>query len=347
MIDAAESEAAKPAEIPPPVAMLQMIQGFWISRALYAVAALGIPDLLKDGPRSIAELSASTGMHEPSLYRLMRALFSCGVFSEEADQRFSLTPLGSTLRTDVHGSLRYFAMEELGGNHYRAWERVLDSLETGGVAFELVYGSSKWKYHVGHPEEAKIFDAAMTSFSSVVNEEVVASYDFSASREVVDIGGGKGSLLATILKANGNLHGVLSDLPQVIDGAKAAFVESGLEDRCDLIAGDFFTSVPQADTYIIKWIIHDWDDDRAISILKNCREAMTSDGKIVLVESIVEPGRGSSFTKLMDLNMLVMTGGRERTQAEYVGLFEAAGLTLTRVIPTGTPMSLIEGVRKG
>jgi hypothetical protein len=210
---------AQPGVLPPPVAMLDMIKGFWVSRALYVAAKLGIPDLLRDEPKSSDDLAQATGTHAPSLYRVLRALDSVGVFAEDDRGRFALTPLGATLRTDVPGSLRYFAIEELGENHYPAWDRVLHSVETGAIAFDHVYGVSKWQYMAEHSDEARIFDAAMSSFSSVVSSAVVDAYDFSSSTTVVDIGGGDGTLLAAILKGNPSLRGVVADLPHVAERA--------------------------------------------------------------------------------------------------------------------------------
>lgn len=339
------SAHTQPSEQPPPVAMLHMIQGFWVSRALYVAAKLGIPDLLKDEPKSSADLAQATGTHRPSLYRVLRALDSVGVFAEDDRGRFALTPLGATLRTDVPGSLRYFAIEELGENHYPAWEKVLHSVETGAIAFNQVYGASKWQYMAEHPDEAKIFDAAMSSFSSVVAAAVVAAYDFSSSATVVDIGGGDGTLLTAILKGKPQLRGVLADLPHVAEGARPRFKTEGLADRCEIAAGSFFESVPAGDTYVLKWIIHDWDDQQSAAILKNCRSAMATNGRVLLVEAVIQPGMATSFSKYMDLNMLVMTGGRERTEAEYRALLDSAGLRLTRIIPTRTEMSVIEAVQ--
>jgi hypothetical protein len=332
-------------ELPPPVAMLQMIQGFWISRALYVAAKLGIPDLLKDGPKNSDDLAQATGTHAPSLYRLLRALDSIGVFTEHDNGRFGLTPLGETLRTDVPGSLRFFAIEELGENHYPAWEKVLYSVNTGAIAFDHVYGASKWQYMMQHPDEARIFDEAMASFSSVVIAEIVSAYDFSGSGTIVDVGGGDGSLLAAILKANAGARGILADLPHVAAGAIRRLTNEGLSDRCDVAGGDFFETVPSADTWILKWIIHDWDDERSAAILRNCRKAMAmSSGKVLIVEAVLQPGRATSLSKFVDLNMLVMTGGRERTEPEFRALLASAGLKVTRIVPTRNEMSIIEAV---
>jgi hypothetical protein len=339
------STHVQPSELRPPVAMLHLIQGFWVSRALYVAAKLGIPDLLRDEPKNSADLAQSTGAHAPSLYRVLRALDSVGVFAEDDKGRFALTPLGATLRTDVPGSLRYFAIEELGENHYPAWEKVLHSVKTGEIAFNHVYGASKWQYMADHPDEAQIFDAAMSSFSSVVAAAVVAAYDFSSSATVVDIGGGDGTLLTAILKGNPRLRGVLADLPHVAERAQGRFKTEGLADRCEIAAGSFFESAPVGDTYVLKWIIHDWDDQQSAAILKNCRTAMATNGRVLLVEAVIQPGTATSFSKCMDLNMLVMTGGRERTAAEYRALLDSAGLRLTRIIPTHTEMSVIEAVQ--
>ena len=331
-------------ELPAPVAMLQMIQGFWVSRAVYVAAKLGIPDLLKDGAKSSEELAEATRTHAPSLYRVLRALDSVGVFQEQDGRRFSLTPLGATLRSDVHGSLRFFAIEELGENHYPAWEKMLHSASTGATAFNHVFGASKWEYMTQHPDEARIFDQAMGSFSSVVAEAIVGAYDFSASEVVVDVGGGDGRLLAAILKANAQARGVLADVPHVAEGARRRFETEGLSDRCEVAGVDFFDSVPGADTYVLKWIIHDWDDARSKAILTNCRKALAPGGKVLLIEAVLLPGRASAFSKFMDLNMLVMTGGRERTEGEYRVLLASAGLRLTKIVPTQTEMSIIEAV---
>jgi hypothetical protein len=324
--------------------MLEMIKGFWVSRALYAAAKLGIPDLLRDEPKNSDDLAQATGTHAPSLYRLLRALDSVGVFAEDDKGRFALTPLGATLLTDVPGSLRYFAIEELGENHYPAWERVLHSVETGAIAFDHVYGVSKWQYMAEHPDEARIFDAAMSSFSSVVAAAVVAAYDFSFCGTVVDMGGGDGTFLSAILKANPSLRGVVADLPHVVEGARRRLEAEGLADRCEVAGGSFFESAPAGDTYTLKFIIHDWDDEQSAAILRNCRNAMPANGRVLLVEMVIRPGAATSFGKYVDLNMLVMTGGRERTEAEYRALLDSAGLRLTRIIPTYTEMSILEAV---
>ena len=332
-------------DLPPPEAMLRMIAGFWLSRALYLAARLGIADLLKDGPKNAAELAQATGMHAPSLYRMLRALASVGIFAEDAEGRFVLTPLAATLRSDVPGSLRAFALAELDEDHHAAWGEFLRSVKTGAVAFDHLFGMDVWQYRARQPEKGHLFDEAMTSFSAVVDAAIVASYDFAALGKIVDVGGGDGSLIIAILQAHPALQGVLFELPQVTSGARERLASAGLTQRCEVVAGDFFAAVPGGgDAYLLKWIIHDWDDARSEILLKKCRRAMAKDGKLLLVEAIIALDNAPSFHKCMDLNMLVMTGGRERTAAEYQGLFAAAGFKLTRIIPTSSEMSVIEGV---
>lgn len=339
------SALAQPIKLPASAAMLQMIQAFWVSRAICVTAELGIPDLLKNGPMKTDELGPVVGAHPPSLYRLLRALASVGIFVEDERQRFRLTPLGETLRSDVPGSLRLLASELLGGNHYAAWEQLLYSVKTGAIAFDHVFGVSRWQYNAQYPQEAMAFDEAMASFNSIVADAVVASYDFASCGTIVDVGGGNASLLARILKVHPKLRGVLADLPHVLDGAQRRLTAENVAERCEVVGADFFKSVPEGDTYLLKWIVHDWDDRRAEMILNNCGAAMNPAGRVLLVESILEPSNGSSLRKFMDLSMLVMTGGRERTEPEYQRLLGRAGLKITNVLSTGTELSLIEARR--
>ncbi len=334
------------ADVPPSVAMLQMISGFWISRALYIVAKLGLADHLRDKHKTADELAAATGTHAPSLYRVLRALSSVGVFVEDDKRGFALTPLSETLRTDVPGSLRAFTTVELGEEHYPAWGELLHSVKTGEIAFDHAFGMPVWKFFEQNPENAKTFNDAMTGLTLAVNDAVLSSYDFSSISKIIDVGGGHGSLIASILKANPQMKGVLFDAPSVAEGAQSRIEVEGVADRCEVVAGDFFQSVPGGgDAYILKWIIHDWDDERSITILRNCHRAMTENGKLLLVEAVVPRGSEPHFSKFIDLNMLVMTGGRERTENEYRMLLEASGFKLTRIIPTESPMSVIEGER--
>jgi hypothetical protein len=324
--------------------MLQIISGFWISRGVYVIAKLGIPDLLKSGPKTAEELASETRMHAPSLYRILRALASVGVLSTQEGKRFALTPLSETLVTDAPGSLRWFAVSELGQEHYPAWGNLMHSVKTGEIAFDHFFGVDVWEYFKQHPEDAAVFNDSMSGMTAAANEAITSLYDFSGFKKLVDVGGGHGGLITSLLKSNPKLKGVLFDAPQVIEGARARIEAAGLADRCEIVAGDFFKSVPEGgDAYIMKWIIHDWDDERAITILKNCRNQMQSNGKIILVDSVVPETDEPHFSKFIDLNMLVMTGGKERTAKEFEELFAAAGFKLLRVIPTDLPTSIVEG----
>lgn len=238
------------------------------------------------------------------------------------------------------------AIAELGSDHYLGWGNLLHSIKTGEIAFDNVAGMNVWEYYQQHPEDGKPFERAMTNVTKTILEAVLASYDFSGFNRVIDVGGGRGSLLAAILQSNPTVCGVLFDLPTVIDSAKTIFESEGLSDRCDLVAGDFFTSVPTGgDAYLLKWIIHDWEETKALTILKNCHQAMVDGGKLLLFEQVIPTGNEPNFAKLLDLNMLVMTGGRERTEAEYQTLLQLAGFKLTRIVATDSPTSIIEAVK--
>ncbi len=332
--------------VPAPIAMYQMICGFWVSRAIYVAAKLGIADYLQKQPKTAEELAAVTHTHAPSLYRLLRALASIGIFVEDNKHRFGLTPLSVTLQTEAPSSLRFMAIAELGGEHYLGWGNLLHSVKTGETAFNHATGMNIWDYYSQHPEDSKPFDQAMTDVTEIVVKAVLESYDFSSFSTVVDVGGGQGSLIAAILKTNSALKGILFDLPTVIEDALPQLVADGVANRCAVVAGNFFESVPVGgDAYLLKWIIHDWEDAHAIAILKNCHQAMPDNSTLVLIEQVISPENGLPFAQLMDLNMLVMMGGRERTAAEYNSLLQATGFQLTRIIPTLSPVSVIEAIK--
>jgi hypothetical protein len=340
-----DSDRTTGADLPPPATMLRLIAGFWVARAVAIAAGLGIADLLREGPKSSGELAAATATHAPSLYRLLRALASVGVFAEEGDGRFALTPLGATLQSGVPGSLHTFAMLQQDEEHLRAWGDLSYSLRTGAIAFDQCFGLDLWRYRARHPESSRLFDQAMAEFTGVVNGPILAGYDFSSLGTVVDVGGGDGALLAALLETHPPMRGVLLDLPHVAAGARRRFEAAGLSGRCEVVAGDFFASLPEGgDAYLLKWIIHDWDDQRAVAILGNCRRAMLGRGRLLLIEAVIPAGNAPAFHKFMDLNMMVMTGGRERTAAEYRALLETAGFRLARIVPTATEMSVIEAV---
>lgn len=330
----------------PPLALLHMVTGCWTSQALSVAATLGIADLLQEGPQSCTRLAEATQTHAGALYRVLRALASVGVFAEDEAGCFRLTPLAEPLRTDAPGSLRAFAIMLGAPEHWRAWEGVLHSVRTGQPAFDQVFGIPLFEYFPTHPEAARIFDDAMTSRSSQENTAIIAAYDFAAARTVVDVGGGQGTLLATILQVYPHVRGVLFDLPHVIAPARTRMESTGQTARCECVAGDFFAAVPAGgDCYLLKKVIHDWDDARAQRILTNCRTAIAGTGRLLLMEPLIPPGNEASFNKWLDLLMLVWNaGGRERTEREHQGLLASAGFHLSRIIPTNAGLSILEAV---
>lgn len=330
-------------EIPIPVALTQMINGYWVTQSLHVAARLGIADLLADGPKTVEALAQSSGAEPRSLYRLLRALASLGVFAETADGQFTLTPLAEPLRSDVPGSLRGVAIYSGDPEHYRAWGDLYYSVTSGDRAFDHVFGARVFDYMAGHPDVAQTFDRAMIGYTTEGARAVVANYDFSGLAHIVDVAGGQGTLLAEILKANPTARGTLFEMPHVIERAGAFLAAQGVGDRCTLTAGDFFQSVPEGgDAYLLKWIMHDWEDELAVAILRNCRRAMGPGARLLLAEAVIPPGNDPFFGKLMDLNMLVMTGGSERTEAEFRALLATAGFELTAVVPTGGIVDIVE-----
>jgi hypothetical protein len=340
-----EGTTATAKEIPPPLQMLQIISGFWIARCVYVLAKLGLADLIKDGPKSVDDLAAATNTHAPSLFRVLRALASVGVITQDG-RRFGGTPLSDTLRSDVRGSIRAFVMTELGEEHYPAWGELLHSVRTGGIAFDKAFGEPVWEFFAKNPENAQIFNDAMSGMTAQANEALHVAYNFSGINKIMDVGGGHGGLITSILQKNPGMTGILFDSPPVIAGATEKIAASDIADRCETVAGDFFQSVPSgADTIILKWIIHDWNDEQSAAILKNCHRALPDNGKLILVEAVVPETSEPHFSKFIDLNMLIMTGGRERTEAEFRKLYEDSGFKVTRVVPTESPFSVIEGVK--
>lgn len=335
--------------VSPPLTLLEMMTGYRISQSIYVVAVLGIADLLKDGPKSSDELATSVGANPDALYRVLRTLASVGVFAEVDHRHFTLTPLAATLQTGVPGSFRGAAIFFGDDQNWRPWGELLYSVKTGKPAFEHVFGTGYFEWAFQHAEASDIFSAAATATTGPESVAVAAAYDFSGFRTIVDVGGGKGALMAAILKAYPRMRGVLFDHPHVIAGARDLLEREGVSARCELVAGDFFASVPEGgDAYVLKSVIHDWDDARSATILRNCHRAMKEQGKLLVVERLILPGNEPSYSKLLDLQMMVLVGGRERTEAEFRALFATAGFRLTRVIPTQTPtgFNVIEGVRE-
>jgi hypothetical protein len=306
-------------------------------------AQLGVADLLASGPRSIVDLSAATGVDAQSLYRVLGALASRGLFREDDGKRFSLTPLAEPLGQDAPHSIRPQALWSGSEAYRRTWGDLAYSVRTGRPAFDHVYGKPFFDYLAEDPAFAKIFNDVMTSDSSDEGASIAAAHDFSGYRRIVDVGGGHGALLAAILDRYPGPLGLLFDLPDVVDTARGAIDRHIAAGRVEKVAGDFSEAVPDAgDAYLLKWIVHDWDDEAAIRILTNCGTAMAPAGKVLLVEVVIPQGTAGSDATRLDTTMLVFTGSRERTEGEYRELLHRAGLTLVKIAPTASPFSILE-----
>jgi hypothetical protein len=334
--------APSPQSPPAHVGMLQLLSGASITGAIACLAQLGIPDLLDAGPRSAEDLAAQIEADPRALYRLMRATASLGVLSEGPDQKFSQTPLSAVLRTNANPSLRGFAEMHAREWHGMGWSRLDYCVRTGKQALDKIYGSPTFEFLRKHPEEAKVFNQAMTDLSSIDSPAVAEAYSFDKIHSIVDVGGGHGSLLAAILSRNPHMTGTLFDEAHVTEGAKNGSLKP-LLDRCTLASGDMFSSVPAgADAYIMKHIIHDWPDEACVKILQACRKGVNAGGVLLVVDSVIQPGNDFAPGKFLDLQMLIFPGGRERTEKEFRELLTASGWRLTRVIPTATPESIVE-----
>ena len=324
----------------------QMITGYWVSQAIYAAAKFEIAEHLNDGPKTVGELAHATNTNPDALYRLLRALASVGIFAESESRRFSQTCLSEPLRGDVSGSKRALALMS-GDEQFRAWAEIDYSVRTGKTAFEKVFGKPVFDYLGDHPDKARIFDSAMVGIHGRESSAILSSYDFSAIQVVADIGGGNGSQISEILTKHSKMKGVLFDLPHVIERAKERIHASGLSGRCKLVTGSFFDSVPEgADAYILRHIIHDWDEEKCLSILRNCHRSMPPASRLLVIESVIPPGNKPFHGKFLDLVMLLIPGGMERTENKYRSLLERAGFELTRIVPTGTEISIVEGKKQ-
>ncbi|MFI5283166.1 MAG: methyltransferase [Candidatus Dormibacterales bacterium] len=310
----------------------RLVNGYQVTQALHTLASLGIADELASGPRSSKELAQGLGANEAHLYRLLRAVATVGVVEELPERRFSLTELGEGLRSDVPGSVAGWARFVGRRYHWLAWARLAEGVTTGGHAFRLEHGTDTWTYRRDHPEEAVIFNAAMNSASSLIADAVAGGYDFGPFRVVVDVGGGGGVLISAVLQRHRHLRGVLYDLPHVIDDSARYIEEAGLVGRCALLGGDFFERVPVGgDLYLLKSVLHDWNDEDAIRILATCRKAMRPDAKLLVVERVLGAPNEDRDTKFADLNMMVGAGGRERTSEDWESLLRAGGFQLTGI----------------
>ena len=346
---ASEDMAQRSPPASPAAGLSQLLRGSLVTQLIHVAATLGVADFLRSGPKSCHELAAALRVDPEVLYRVLRALASLGIFEETDPRRFALTAMAQPLRSDVPGSLRGSAM--LYGERWwwQACGELLHSVRTGQPAFDHAHGKALFAYLNDAADAAATFNDHQTSMTQQDAAAVVSAYDFREYARVVDVGGGHGALTAAILRACPSTIAVLFDQPAVIEGAKQRLREEGLTDRCTCIAGDFFESVPEGgDAYVLKDIVHDWDDDRAMAILRNCRRvmahAMADTTRVLVVEKVIPPGNAPFPGKLTDITMLLVAGGRERTAKEYETLLTGAGLALTRIVPTSSPASVIEAV---
>jgi O-methyltransferase domain/Dimerisation domain len=320
--------------------MVGLISGWFVSRALHVAAELGIADLLSDGPKSVSALSAATEAHPQSLYRLLRMLASYGIFAETSDGLFELTPAGALLQS---GALRDYA-SFISDAEWNGYGALLHNIRTVEPAFKHVNGSGFFDYLSAHPEAQQRFDRGMANAADAENPVIAKAYDFSNYKRIVDVGGGRGGFLAEVLRTHPAPRGVLYDQPQVVLHPDY-LTKAGVIDRCDLMAGNFFESVPSdGDLYILKRIMHDWPDDICAGILRRCRDAVAKNGRVVVVDAVVPSGNQPHLSKTIDILMMVLFDGRERTESEFRDLFARSGLKLTRVVPTPATLSIVEGV---
>ena len=324
----------------------QMLNASWVWHTVHAMAALGLADQLAAGPRTIAELATATGTHAPTLARLLRTLASLGFCATDDKGRVLLTPHGEILRTDAPDSMRDYVLA-LGAPHVeRAWDGLPEAVRAGEAAFPRVHGRDFWDYLAAHPDEGARFDGAMTVSADLRARALLAARDLTALRTLVDVGGGRGRLLAAALTSTPGLRGILFDRPEVLPGAEEFLIGAGVRDRCDLVGGDFFDAVSAGgDAYVLALIIHDWPDAEATAILRACYQAMAPGARVWLIEMVVQPGDAFDRAKLLDMLMLVLFNAQERTSDEYRALLEAAGFERFAVHPTDTPYSIIEAVR--
>jgi len=338
---------AQPQSVPPRFQLARLISSVWVPQALYAAAKLGLADQLSAGPLSAREVAEKAGAQPAATQRLLRALVVLELVRERSDGRLELTRLGSCLASDAPDSVRSWALLWGGPMMWTAWGQLAECVRTGEMAPKLLHGAeSPFELMEAHPEDSEHFNRSMLELTRGVAAVLPGAYDFSGARRVADIGGGFGALLPPLLHARPELRGLVYDLPRCADGARELMAREGLSERCEFRAGDFFAGVPhEADVYLLKSVIHDWDDARSRTILQRCREAMQPGARLLVLEWIVPDRVGPADAGIVgtDLNMLVMVGGQERTEAEYRQLIASAGLRVSRVIPTPA-MSLIEAV---
>ena len=331
---------------PDPVqSAMQFATGYIASSCVHAIARLKIADELRDGARSVSDLAVKTGTNEDILYRILRALASAGLFAETEPRTFVNTSSSQVLRSDHPSGMLKMILWMCDALHFDVYRDMMPTLLNGKPAIEQVFRKPAFDVIFGNPETAETFNDAMTTLSSMVIPAVLENYDFSGIGTLADIAGGHGFVLTSILSKHRDMRGILFDLDHVLKGAKDRIEKMGLASRVQTVAGDFFQNVPTADAYVMKHIIHDWDDDRAITILKNCAVHLKPGGKVILLESVLAPGNEPHLGKWIDIEMFMMPGGKERTEQEFKQLFEKAGLKLNRVVPTKSPLSVVEAVK--
>ena len=324
--------------------VFRIATAFWASQAVYTAAKLGLADALAQGPKSSDELAIELGADRDSLVRLARVLADLGVLALDNDGRIRITEVGAPLQTSIPGSLHSMILT-MGEEHYQAWGKLIESIRSGRPGFDRVFGTPLFEHLQNNLAASQTFNQAMADFTSQVGLAVMLAYDFSRFQTLVDVGGGHGLLLRKILRSVPFMVGILFDSGLVIAGAASHIEREGLEARCQAVAGDFFVSVVKgADGYILKNVLHDWDDEHALTILKNCRRAMREDSILLVLEVLLPVANDPLFGHLLDLNMLVMSGGRERSREEYRKLLEDSGFRLTQVIPTVAPVSILEAL---
>jgi len=334
--------------IPLPFQLSRLVTSYWVPQSIHAAAVLGVADLLADGPKPSDDVARAVGAHPGAVRRLLRALVVLELCTQTDDGAFALTPLGACLRSDTRDSIRSWVLLVGGEAVWRSWGRLLACVRTGD-SVPKQDGTGPFDQMAAQPETAAVFNQSMVELTRHLAPAVAASYDFSGLRTIVDVGGGYGALLPPILRAYPDMRGVVFDLPHCREGAQRLFEKTGLQDRCEFVAGSFFADpLPRADAYLVKSVLHDWDDERSVALLRSIRAAMHERARLLVVEPIVPERTGSSpFDAMLaasDLSMLVVTGGRERTEAEFRGLVEAAGLRVARVVPTPAAMSVIEAL---
>ena len=325
--------------------MLRMITGYWVSQIIGVTAKLGIAEHLLGGAKSGDELARLTNSDPSALFRLLRAAAAVGVLQLGTDDCFSLTPLGETLRSNIPGSMREMAIMQTSKGHWLPWGKLDEAVRSGNAQSVNTLGCELFEHYAKSPEEAAAFTGAMGNLSALVASEVAANVDTSGLTRAVDIGGAEGTLIAALLGKNLQLQGIVFDLPHITAIATAKLEAQGLRGRCDVVAGDFFKSVPSADLYVLKQILHDWNDEQATTILRNCAKAMTPRGRVAIVEMVIPDDGSPTLAQMMDVNMLAILPGRERTQAEYTKLLRDAGLRFERLVHTHSPFQILEAAR--